>query len=218
MNNDASQSPAFEELMEHCYLRQVENLVSSLDDVDDELISQACRNGFLDGVERDSLRLTAKGLVAGRDVVRRHRLAECLLHDVLQFNPERIHSSACRLEHTLQFGLDEKICILLGHPHLSPHGHPIPEGACCRVARDLRLREVSALCDAKINQAGRVAYLRAGDDSEVQKLMAMGVLPGVAIVLLRRHPSYVFQIDYSKFSVDRKLAEAIFVHWSITGG
>ena len=58
-----------------------------------------------------------------------------------------------------------------------------------------------------------VAYLSTRDNREIQKLMAMGILPGSDIHLTRLFPSYIFSIGQSQFTVDRALAEKIFVHW-----
>ena len=60
---------------------------------------------------------------------------------------------------------------------------------------------------------GAVAYLATRDQRDVQKMMAMGILPGTDIELLRRFPSYVFQAGYSQFTVDAALARIIYVHW-----
>jgi len=79
--------------------------------------------------------LTAKGRPEARSVVRRHRLAERLLHDVLGTGEKLMHDKACKFEHLLDKGLDESICHLLGHPKICPHGKPIPPGRCCRRVR-----------------------------------------------------------------------------------
>lgn len=159
------------------------------------------------------MRLTERGHAAGRDMLRRHRLAESLLHDVLEVGRDDLDEDACEFEHVLRHGLDEKICALLGHPSACPHGHPIPEGECCRRAKADRIREVGPLCDGQVEQEGLVAYLNTRDNKEIQKLMAMGVLPGARLRLVRRFPSYVFELGYSQFTVDRQLAAKIYVHW-----
>ncbi|NIA21772.1 MAG: transcriptional regulator [Anaerolineaceae bacterium] len=164
-------------------------------------------------LESGEYRLTSDGRAAGRDVVRRHRLAERLLRDVLAAGGEHMEEAACRFEHTLLNGLDDKICTLLGHPTSCPHGKSIPEGDCCRKARADHIAEVTPLCDGKPGLKGIVAYLSTRDNREVQKMMAMGVLPGTDIELIRRFPSYVFQLGYSQFTVDKQLAEIIYVHW-----
>ena len=73
------------------------------------------------------------------------------------------------------------------------------------------------LCDGQPGREGTVAYLSTRDNRDIQKLMAMGILPGVKIRLLRQFPSYIFEIGYSQFTVDRNLAEKIYVHWKPAG-
>ena len=60
-------------------------------------------------------------------------------------------------------------------------------------------------------ERGSIAYLRAGDGKKVQKLMAMGVLPGNTIQLQATFPSVVFSVDYSQYAVDADMAAAIIV-------
>lgn len=72
-------------------------------------------------------------------------------------------------------------------------------------------RIASPLNRLKANQKGKVAYIHTKDNKKLQKLMSMGVLPGMTISLVQSFPSYVFQIGQSQFAVDRELAECIFL-------
>ena len=165
----------------------------------------------LDLAERKGERviLTASGKPQAAYAVRRHRLAERLLVDVLSTDETRIEEHACRFEHALVDGADESICTLLGHPKYCPHGKPIPEGGCCRQLRDSVDRLISPLSELQEGQRGHIAYIHAHDHSHLQKLIAMGVLPGASISLLRRSPSFVFEIGYSQFAVDEGIAADI---------
>ena len=60
-------------------------------------------------------------------------------------------------------------------------------------------------------QQGTVAYLYAPEASKLQKLMAMGVLPGAPVRLIQSFPSYVFQAGMSQFATDREMSDAIYV-------
>lgn len=62
-----------------------------------------------------------------------------------------------------------------------------------------------------VNQKGRVIDIATHDHKKLQKIMAMGLFPGIEIVLIQRFPSYVFQVGQSQFAVDKELAENIFV-------
>lgn len=206
--------PAVEEALEKLYLRDVENRALSPDDMADTALAEAQAEGLIGpAAAPDIFRLTDSGRRLGEDVVRRHRLAECLLRDVLAESAEALDDEACQFEHILQPGLTEKICVLLGHPAACPHGKAIPAGPCCLKARQDTIREVRPLCDAVPGSKGVVAYLMTRDNRQVQKMMALGVLPGTPIRVIQCFPSYVFQIGYSQFAVDRALAAIIVVHW-----
>ncbi len=171
-------------------------------------------------VERknENYELTKTGIEAATDIIRRHRLAERLFDDVLQVSKDAVHHQACSFEHVLEPQITEKVCELLGHPATCPHGKAIPKGNCCKRHETDKITEVSPLSQGKTGAAGRVAYLSTRDNREAQKLMAMSVLPGTDISLIRRFPSYVFQIGYSQFTVDKELAGLIYVHWNRSKG
>ena len=155
--------------------------------------------------------LTTEGLPEAAQAVRRHRLAERLLTDVLSTPEALMDEHACRFEHVLVDGVDESICTLLGHPRFCPHGKPIPMGACCERMQESAERLIAPVCDLQPGEGGQIAYLRMDRPKHLQKLMAMGILPGVSIRLLRRSPSYVFEAGFSQFAVDRDIAADIFV-------
>jgi DtxR family Mn-dependent transcriptional regulator len=111
-------------------------------------------------------------------------------------------------------GVEESICTLLGHPRFCPHGKPIPMGECCKQMLESAERVIAPVCDLRPGQKGHIAYLRMDNPKRLQKLMAMGILPGVPINLLRRSPSYVFEAGYSQFAVDKDIAADIFVRLS----
>lgn len=204
--------PSVEEALEKLYLHEAEGGDYPEDEESLEGLKEASSLGVVEAAG-ERFRFTKSGVSAGRDVVRRHRLAERLLKDVLAVKPDELEDDACQFEHILEPGLEESICVLLGHPATCPHGHPIPEGECCRKARKDPISEVSPLCDGRPGAEGVVAYLSTRESREVQKMMAMGILPGVGISLLRRFPSYVLQVGYSQFTLDRALAEMIYVRW-----
>jgi DtxR family Mn-dependent transcriptional regulator len=198
-----------EEMLEDLYVAQVERDAQG-QAPDASTAAMAASLGLVESAAAPHL--TPAGMIAARDVVRRHRLAERLLTDVLSVAPGDVDAGACEFEHILQRGLDEKVCILLGHPTTCPHGRPIPPGGCCQQAPGA-MRQVGPLCDGEQDAVGTVAYLQTADQQETQKLMALGVLPGVEIRVLRRSPCYVFQVGYSQFAIDAALAGKILIHW-----
>ena len=168
-----------------------------------ELLAEECLS-----LEETQL-LTAKGMDEGELCVRRHRLAERLLVDVLHVKVGLVHETGCSLEHILHKGLEDNICILLGHPKSCPHGRAIPQGKCCKERKRKLESLVMPLSELRKGQRGKIAYIHTDDRAMLRKVMAMGALPGLSIALVQRFPSYVFQIGESQFAIDKNMAEQI---------
>jgi energy-coupling factor transporter ATP-binding protein EcfA2 len=79
----------------------------------------------------DGLAVTARGAARAHDLVRRHRLAECLVATALDAEDPHVDATACAVEHILDPQVTEHICAFLKHPIACPHGQPVPAGACC---------------------------------------------------------------------------------------
>ena len=152
-----------------------------------------------------------EGREEGRKTIRRHRLAERLMMDVLNIRGESGNVKACQFEHLLNEGVDTKVCTMLNHPAPCPHGKPIPAGDCCEEARKSGDLGVVPLTELKSGEEGDIAYIQTEDSKKMQKLMAMGVLPGNRISLLQAFPSYIFRVGYSEFAIDSAMAREIFV-------
>lgn len=152
-----------------------------------------------------------EGKDEGRRTIRRHRLAERLLMDVLNVRGEAGDDKACQFEHLLNEGVDAKVCTMLNHPTTCPHGKHIPPGECCEEAKKSGDLGVVPLTELKSGEQGEIAYIQTDDSKKMQKLMAMGVLPGNQIVLSQTFPSYIFRVGFSEFAIDSAMAREIFV-------
>lgn len=152
-----------------------------------------------------------EGREEGEKTIRRHRLAERLMMDVFNIKGEEGDNKACQFEHLLNEGVDTKLCTMLNHPTTCPHGKPIPPGDCCAEARQQGDLGVVPLTEFRSGQEGEIAYIQTEDSKKMQKLMAMGVLPGNRIMLVQSFPSYIFRVGFSEFAIDTALAREIFV-------
>jgi DtxR family Mn-dependent transcriptional regulator len=176
----------------------------------DDALKELDRLAFIE-VKGERVYLRAEGRYEAMMTVRRHRLAERLLMDILDLKGKKGNAKACEFEHLLHHGVDTKICTLLNHPTTCPHGKPIPPGKCCEEAKATGAVGVVALTEFKAGEKGEIAYLATGDHKKMQKLMSMGVLPGNQLTLKRTFPSYIFRVGNSEFAVDDELAREIFV-------
>lgn len=152
-----------------------------------------------------------EGRDEGRRTIRRHRLAERLMMDVLNIRGDGAEDKACQFEHLLNEGVDAKVCTMLNHPTTCPHGKPIPPGECCDEAKRAGDLGVVPLTELKAGDEGEIAYIQTDDNRKMQKLMAMGVLPGNHVVLMQSFPSYIFRVGFSEFAIDTALAREIFI-------
>ncbi len=207
-----------EEILETLWIRTQEKNEVSVDcrtlNLEDASVLGEMKKQSLVTVQNGAVGLTPKGLQQGRDIIRRHRLAELLLTEVIAVkSDDLVHETACGFEHLLRKGIDDKICTLLGHPGQCPHGKPIPNGKCC-ARKDKQIGQVLPLSSFKADQKGKVSYLHTRDSKELKKLMAMGLLPGTPITLIQSFPSYVFKLGYTQFAVDKKIADEIYVKLS----
>ncbi|MFJ1703506.1 metal-dependent transcriptional regulator [Kitasatospora sp. NPDC088346] len=84
------------------------------------------RDGLLQVAGDRHLELTAEGRRLAVRVMRKHRIAECLLVDVIGLEWEQVHEEACRWEHVMSETVERKVLAMLGHPTQSPYGNPIP--------------------------------------------------------------------------------------------
>jgi len=177
---------------------------------DDPAFKELAKFAFIE-IKEGRVYFRPEGRAEGESTVRRHRLAERLIMDVLNIRGEIGDSKACQFEHLLNEGVDAKVCTMLNHPTTCPHGKSIPPGDCCLEAKRSGDLGVVPLTELKSNEEGKIVYIQTEDSKKMQKLVAMGVLPGNRIRLLQSFPSYIFRVGYAEFAVDANMAREIFV-------
>jgi DtxR family Mn-dependent transcriptional regulator len=91
-----------------------------------ETVNRLVDHGYAQLLDDRSLRLTDKGRDVATTIVRRHRLAERLLVDIIGLEWEKVHKEADRWEHVISADVEAKLVQLLGDPATCPHGNPIP--------------------------------------------------------------------------------------------
>jgi len=153
-----------------------------------QTVARMERDGLLT-VEGDRhLELTDAGMASAVRVMRKHRLAERLLVDVIGLGWEEVHEEACRWEHVMSDVVERRLLELLDHPTESPYGNPIPgldELGSAPTQEEFR-EGVEPLSGIALNERARVRVRRISE--EIQKdeaLMAAlrraGARPGEVI-------------------------------------
>ena len=144
------------------------------------MMKQLDRDGLVVYEPRKSVRLTAKGRRAACRVLRRHRLIEQFLVEVMGLGWDEVHEDAEVLEHAVSDRLVERIDVMLGRPEYDPHGDPIPDAE-----GKLPNRRLILLSDAEPGGL-RMARVIDHDPAFLSYLQQQGLSPGVELELLER--------------------------------
>src|SRR5213080_1635666 len=91
-----------------------------------EMLKRLVRDGYIEMDTRRQVTLTEAGNQAAEAVLRRHRLTERFLVDMLGMQWHQVHEEACRLEHFISGAVEARVVTTLNHPTTCPHGNPIP--------------------------------------------------------------------------------------------
>jgi DtxR family Mn-dependent transcriptional regulator len=189
----------------------IDNLKRHTKDPFDQEIFEALKADGYVAPDGKKIRLTEKGYARAEQIIRRHRLAERLLTDVLGMESRDVETGACEFEHILAPELVESICTLLGHPRECPHGAKIPEGECCRQARKTISSAVIPISEVEIGEEVKVAYINTRSNSRMHKLSHFGIVPGTFVSVHQRYPSFVIKCGNSQIALEEEIAKEIYI-------
>jgi len=148
-----------------------------------ETIGRLEEHGFVELRDDRSLHLTEKGRSLATTVVRRHRLAERLLTDVIGLEWEKVHREADRWEHAISADVEEKLVELLGDPATCPHGNPIPGSR--RATRREPTVALAAAGDGAVTVARISEKLELSDDA-LALIAKARLMPGCTATVVSR--------------------------------
>jgi len=186
-----------------------------------QTVARMERDGLLT-IEGDRhLELTGDGMVLATRVMRKHRLAERLLTDVIGLDWELVHAEACRWEHVMSETVERRLVALLDHPTESPYGNPIP--GLDELGESAQGEEFMTGVEALSDVAGSVGsderrvHVRRISE-EIQKdehlmsaLRRVGALPGKTVVIAATAGGVLVGSGGETAEVVPEAAEHIFV-------
>lgn len=148
-----------------------------------EQVNRLVDQGYAELLDDRTLRLTGPGRELAVSIVRRHRLAERLLVDVIGLEWEKAHKEADRWEHAISAEVEAKLVELLGDPATCPHGNPIP-GSGHR-PEHLDAPSLAAVAPGPATIA-RVSERLELDDAALAFVATAGLIPGSAVTVRGR--------------------------------
>ncbi len=145
------------------------------------MVKTLADSGLVEYEPRGGVRLTATGERLALHVLRRHRLVELLLVEVLGLDWAEVHDEADVLEHAISDRVLARIDVLLGHPTSDPHGDPIPSPKG-------RLEEPprSSLADCEVGTPQRVARVLDQEPEFLRFVERRGLVPGASVTVEAR--------------------------------
>jgi DtxR family transcriptional regulator, Mn-dependent transcriptional regulator len=129
------------------------------------------------------VQLTDEGRRISLQIIRKHRLIELFLVNVLGYAWDEVHEEAERLEHAVSFRFGERLARLLGEPEFDPHGDPIPNSEL-----HLPLQPTISLSEVEPGKRAAIRRVHTSDAALLRYLGEMGVQPGAKITVLEQVP------------------------------
>jgi len=146
-----------------------------------QTVARMERDGLLHVMGDRRLELTPEGRARATEVLRKHRLAECLLLDVIGLEWARVHDEACRWEHVMSDAVEERLVELLHDPNVDPYGNPLPGmGGSERMhSAELAVRSL----ESGVLTLGRIGEPIQADAEVLAAFDELGLRPGARVGL-----------------------------------
>lgn len=167
------------------------------------------QSGGLIDREGGAVALTLAGRQAALDIIRRHRLAERFLVDVLGLAWDEVHEEACQLEHALSPRVQQALESFMDNPQVCPHGHPIP-AADGSIAAPVG----APLCDNVTGDEVEIVRIDDEDGELLSYLSSLGMFPGTAVRVCDVAPfkgPLMVEVGDARYALGRDIAQKIVV-------
>src|SRR4051794_1011419 len=170
-----------------------------------EMIVRLERDGYIERTPSKTIGFTETGLEHAEGIVRRHRLIERFLTDILGIPWDEVHEEAERLEHAMSPVLEARMLAAIGDAKTCPHGHPINVGS-----------RIDGVPLADVEEGASVRVLRFENEAEdlLHYLKASGIEPGMEGTLAARDDGgevIVETASGARVAVTRSVAETVSV-------
>lgn len=207
-----------EELLEYIWILEENNDTAECARLSDKFGNDIANTYLTVMVEKQLINLhdsriefTETGKKRAELIIRRHRIAERLLNDVLEMRGDEFERGACQFEHFVNEEIIASICTLLGHPAICPHGNKIPQGECCLSAKKNLEPVISPLSAIKAGKTVKVVYISTKSHASLDRLSGIGVIPGLELTIHQKFPSMIIQYGETQLALDNDIAKNIFV-------
>jgi DtxR family transcriptional regulator, Mn-dependent transcriptional regulator len=181
-----------------------------------QTVARMERDGLLTIDDERLIQLSPEGHAAAVEVMRKHRLVERLLLDIIGLDIALVHDEACRWEHVVSPAVEQRLVVLLGDPSTSPYGNPIPETGDSGAAALHAFREGNRpLTELVTDERLTVIIRRIGEhlqqEPELGALLGLGVTPGAEVSVTATPLGVEITTDKGQTVLPDGVAEHLFV-------
>jgi len=175
-----------------------------------DMLKKLSSNGLILYERYKNIQLTKKGKEYAGVIVRRHRIWEIFLHQVVGLPWEKVHDEAHRLEHSASDELVDRLEAMLNYPEFDPHGDPIP----AKDGKVPKLKDSIPLSNVQVGKGGKVIRVNDFDNGFLSYLTKIGLKLGKKITVKDRlnfDDSLLIKIGENQINISGKLAANIFI-------
>ena len=189
-----------------------------------QMLQRLADEGLVEYTPYKGAMLTGKGMAHAQRIVRKHRLPERFLHDVLGMGKNKVHNEAGMLEHGLSDEAAAALCQTLKNPETCPDdSSPLPPcpldvescEECPEARKDRPFKLLTELANLKPGEEGVVAFVRGGTKA-CQRLLDMGLTRGTKVKVINAAPFFgpiEVEVRETVLALGRGLAHHVFVEF-----
>ncbi len=184
-----------------------------------EMLKRLVRDGYIEMDNKRQVTLTEAGNQAAEAVLRRHRLTERFLVDMLGMQWHEVHEEACRLEHFISGAVEARVITTLNNPTTCPHGNPIP-GSVPSARNYLKDHNALRLSTIAVGEKATILCISEVVENEEALILYLhekGLTPGTQLTVLapdgvaEQEENFKLLVDGCEVSISKAVASKIWV-------
>lgn len=175
-----------------------------------DMLRKLSIDGFVDYKKYKGIKLTSEGENYAKNMVRRHRIWEVFLHQIVGLPWDKVHDEAHRLEHSASDELIGRLEEMCNFPEYDPHGDPIPS----RAGKMPKLKNYIRLSELNAGEKGIVVRVNDFDDKFLKYISGLGIKLDESILIKDKRTfdkSMMIEIKKQTWNISHKIADNVFV-------
>lgn len=178
-----------------------------------DMIKKLAKKNLVDYMPYKGVKLTRAGRKKATEMIRKHRLSEVFLSEIIGLPWHEVHDEACRFEHVISDKVEKKLFEVLDNPETCPHGNPIP-GVRLSSKKNPSSKKELNLKELPIGKEAIISKIEGEDKEFLKYLSNVGIRPGRKITITKSAPfdgPYIIRIKNEVHPISRSTASKIFI-------